>query len=304
MRYVGILVMTAMFGCQQPPPRLQLQPPPIAPQNPDTTAKIVSQISQPPSFNPGNINLDLQAHPETMQTLPLDQGMKQFKLMTNADDVYLFDVAASGEDVSASDIIINLQPVLQDQLLFGGTKDGLNMKIKRYTFTQPYVEGVVIPPVVVTALARKKSYCEEVFTHNTTNGNVDKLAVGGLKPDIPSSARHCSSFNEIYNFDQKMRIHLYVNNVPNKKKLDREQQHHERRARVYCMAINRAKNKVVGKLQDISWGGEANSWTDILGDILVGTIADVIQYKLEDRGYECNQEQYGYKSPATGGAKP
>ena len=295
MRYVWLLVIVVVASCQQQP-RLLPQLPPVGRHDqmgrldPNATAKIVSKISQPPVFNPGNVSIDLLADPSVMQTMPKERGVKQVKLTFNADVLYNFAVTASGQDVHASDIIISLQPVLQDQLWFDGKRDALNTKEHRYAFMQAYIEGESIAPLELVAMARRKSYCEEVFTHNTKNGNVDKLAVGGLTPDIPSSAQHCGSFNEIYNFDQRMRVHLHIKNVPNPIKQAKDDKLREAKEKIYCNAFNRVKNKVVGKLtQDFNWGGAENSWQDIFGDIVAGTVADIIQYKLENQGFDCSK---------------
>ena len=290
MRYIWLLGVVVLVSCPQNQPRLQPVAPTVGQPPPVTQPKI---ISEPPAFNPGNISLELRSDKQITADLPEENGMKQKQLTLDASVVHFFAVAAGSQDVSASDIVISLQPVPKDQLWVEDTRDALNMREKHYRFMQEHVPGVTIPPVILIALARKKSYCEKVFNHNTTNGNVDKLAEGGIKPDIPSSARHCGSFNEIYNFDQKMRIHLVINNVPNVEQMRKDARYHAIKERAYCTALNRAKDKIVGKLQDdFSWGGKENSWRDIIGDIVVGTIADVVQYRIENEGFNCTNPEY------------
>ena len=131
---------------------------------------------------------------------------------------------------------------------------------------------------------------------NATEGQVE--AVNGVMPDVPKSERACGTMRdgEIYNFDQRLRLKLQIENVRDermKRQLNEEQ---KKKERIMCTIVNRIRATVVEKAKSQFAGG--TGWGSVLIGLGVDIALDSLTYKMSTKEYDCSKPEYQFQTVA------
>ena len=291
MRYVMFFVSLGMFmlvACpQQRLPELRPQPP--APGNGDSTVKTVrpSKFDRPSALNPGGIVIELDSGDENIEELSEDEhGNKQYSIRLETDYANPWVVKAGAKDVATKDIMLASFPNYGSKITVFTDNDAGFMKVQRYSFQMKFKEDQVIEPMELYIVARNKSYC---------TGLIKKRRVGqptaekGIEPSMPEKEADCDTMNDgnLYNFDQKIRLQLLVDNVQSSASALRDVAGHEFRQTIFCRVFQRIMDTMLDKA--VKKWGSSNDLID-LGQNIVGDFAKgFFKYKMALSGYDCSQ---------------
>ena len=300
MRYVlslAILVMFMLVACPQ-----QRIPQPIVPGSPDNPSKTATLVpatfTQPPALNPGNLTIELlppQGDNIIVELKKDSKGVPQYRINLTTDVAWPWKVQASAKDISADNILLDSFPNYASVTAINLQNQG-GAKVQRYQFYMKYDEGQIIEPKELFIVARNIEFCQKVVYDNKETGVKE---VDGVMPDILNDKSDCNKMGDgnIYNFDQKLRLHLQVENVPNEAQAEADEQQRLRKEMLYCTVINASKKEIV-TLAKKSWS-TGNIVLDLFKNIGIDYTAALFNYKVSIGGYDCNQEQYQVKNNPT-----
>ena len=267
-----LLFLLTSVGCPQRQPLMQyVEQPGTGDSNPGVT-EIKNEITKPPAFNPTGLNIKIQAM--DIQSLPPSNSMPQYRIQMNTGISMNFTVEAGGQGIDPRKIFIDIQPPPDQMGSPLPSEYTLTSRINKYMLLVKYAPNTIIEPLVMTVRARDIAYCEQVFKDAKTQGEAQ--AVDGSEPDIPQQEADCRSSSKLFNFDQKARLEVHINNV---EPIPTEEE--KARAQLYCNLIDGINTAVwrAGE-KGFNWGGEVNSWQDIIGDTLSKFAGDYLKFRI------------------------
>lgn len=308
MRYVLSAAVSGMFilvACpQQRLPQLQPQPPGGGPVT-DTKTVVPTTISDPPSFNPGNLTITPTSNnsggTDFIKEAGNAPGVKQYNIELLTDIFWTWAVEASAQGLGHRDILLESAFPQGRGIVITDNSPNHDTKRQIFGFKMDYREGIgSIEPLSIIIVARNKKYCREVFNMNATQGEVKE--VNGVKPDVPKSEAACNTTRDgdLYNFDQRLRLNLQIKNVRDQGKYNAELKRNQKRDALVCGIMERIKANVLDGAQN-KWGYGANSgnsdgnedkssgwgWGTVIGIAMdVGSL--FIDYKISMAGVNCD----------------
>lgn len=305
MRYVLSAAVSGMFilvACpQQRLPQLQPQQPGVGPVT-DTKTVVPTTISDPPSFNPGNLTITPKSNDGEDNFIKEARedahGVKQYNIELLTDLYWTWAVEASAQGLGHRDII--LESVFPQGHGIVITNDRPNHDIKRqvFGFKMDYREGIgSIEPLSIIIVARNKKYCRDVFNMNATQGVVKEM--NGVKPDVPKSEAACNTMRDgdLYNFDQRLRLNLQIKNVRDQAQYNAQKERNKKRDALVCGIMKSITNNALSEAQK-RWGHGGNSddndkssdwsWGNVITGILMDVGAGLLEYKISMAGVNCD----------------
>ena len=290
MRYVLSFAILAMFMLVACPQRIIQPAPQLPPTTGSETATMVvapPPLTKPPTLNPGKLTIEVLTNEGNRKKLQNDlQGVPQERLTVKTDEIWPWKVHARSidtEPLNSDDILLSSFP--NDDRVTTFDVPGVALgKTKSYQFQMPYAEGQRTPPAEFIIVARNKKFCRSVALGNHN-------AVDGVTPDIPDKESDCNKINadNIFNFDQKLRLYVHVENVRGHM-TDEKDAKHERRRKFFCKVIYRAKERMMTQLER-SWKSD-NDITDMLRGISFDIADALFEYKFSMKGFTCSESEY------------
>ncbi len=292
MRYVLSFAMGGMLvACQQQ--RLpQLQPNPgVAPSVSQPTTVVPSTLAAPAALNPGNLNIELISN-ENNITVEKDAQGQRHRIALTTDILWPWVVQVSGKDLTSRDILLNSFPGFGGAVVSVDNSNNGPIAIHNFHFHMEYRENVKIEPMELHIVARNMKYCRQIFNDVAEQGKDSVEAVNGIMPEIPESEADCGRMGSanIYNFDQKLRLSLQVENVRDEHKAQQEEKKRQRLEGFVCRMLNSSKAAVVNKAT-ASWSS-GNSWTDVFKTIGANFAAELLTHSISVKGFDCNKAVY------------
>ena len=305
MRYGLSAVVSGMFilvACpQQRLPQLQPQQPGVGAVT-ETKTVVPPSISKKAAFNPGNLTIEPTSNrggANFIKEAGKDaQGVEQHNIELTTDLLWAWGVEAGAEGLDHRDILLESAFNQQRGLELVRSNNNGRLKQQEFVFRLPYQENAgpaSIAPMSIHVVARNKKYCRDVFNAHADTGVVE--AVNGFMPDVPKSLGACDRMKdgELYNFDQKLRLNLHIENVRDKEMQQKADAQHRRREALICGIVNRITENVLAKAQENfgnnqkdAEGNTKMGWGDLIRGIVMDIGAEALTYKISMRGYNCS----------------
>ena len=292
MRYVMFFVSLGMFmlvACpQQRLPELRPQLP--EPDGKDSTVKKIrpTPFNQPSALNPGNIRIELESNPsELIKELGKDEsGVQQYSIQLETGYINPWVVRAMADD-DVREIMLASFPNYSSKIRVFKDEDAGFIEVHRYSFQMEYdKEDRPIEPMELQIVARNMSYCRNLISKSQDGA---ETAVNGIEPNIPETETDCDTMNNanIYNFDQRIRLKLLVENVQSKEEMRKDEIKFEFKQKIFCSVFKKAMNAAIKEVTT-RWSS-SNAILNLGKEIGVDFATGFFNYKMSLKGYDCSE---------------